>query len=73
MSGYNGHGLVPRYLCFILLFVIKIPIETTSFEQRQGDCLKDLSQQFPALFADLVLSLECAALSGSEIETSIAH
>jgi hypothetical protein len=73
MSGYNGHGLVPRHLCFILLFVIKVPIETTSFDQRQGDCLQDLPQQFPALFADLVLSLECAALSGSEIETSIAH
>ncbi len=48
--------------------MVELSLETASLNQRQGDCLQDFSKQLPALFADLVLTLECAALPGFEIE-----
>lgn len=69
----NGHGFVPRHLGFIFFLVVELSIETASLNQRQGDCLQDFSKQLPALFADLVLTLECAALPGFEIEAGVTH
>ena len=60
VPGDNGHGFVPRHLGFIFFLVVELSIETASLNQRQGDCLQDFSKQLPALFADLVLTLECS-------------
>lgn len=73
ISGNDGHGLVARHLGLVFHFVVDLAIEARFFDQRKGDYVQDLSEQPPAFFGDLVLTLEGAALPGSEAESGIAH
>ena len=34
VSGYDCHGFVPRHLCFIFLFMIKLSVQATFSDQR---------------------------------------
>jgi hypothetical protein len=73
LPGDDGHGLVSRHFRFILFLVIDGAVEAALSDQWQSNGMQDLSEQLSALFADLVLTLEGAALSSLEIKTRIAH
>ena len=73
LPGNRGHGLVSRHFLLLFFTMVVRSVQTFFLYQGQGNVLQHLTEQSSALFADLVLALEGAALPGSQIEAGIAH
>lgn len=67
LPGDHGHGLVSHHFLLLFFTMVVRSVQTFFLDQGQGNVLQHLAEQPSALFADLVLPLEGAALPGSQI------